>query len=427
MITPTQRRHSRWYELILFNQLFLFILGYLVVVLLPAYSHWGEKIFHWPMTEIRFNTLIANSLAYTSSFLILRRLKSYPGTRSLPFIMPTVLTTWLIIFSLFLFWRGSAYSLKLLSSSFFLALIWAFAGHFFSKRYKKAKLALVPFGRALELMETQTANIHSLNEPKLKGIRYDGIVADLHAKDLPAEWQTFLAECTLARIPVFHSQHIIESLTGRVKINHLSENIFGELLPSGLYSSFKRIMETLLVVSLMPIWLPIMLITGIIVKLESKGPMFFIQERVGQGNKNFKVYKLRSMCQDSEKDGAQFAQTNDMRITRVGHFIRKTRLDEIPQFLNIIKGDMSLIGPRPEQRAFVTQFEKEIPFYSYRHVVKPGISGWAQVVHGYAADTEDTKVKIEHDFYYIKHFSLWLDILIIVKTIKTILTGFGAR
>lgn len=219
----------------------------------------------------------------------------------------------------------------------------------------------------------------------------------------------------------------MESLTGRVKINHLSENIFGELLPSALYSGLKRIIETLLVLSLMPLWLPVMLITGIIIKLESEGPMFFIQERVGQGNKDFKVYKLRSMCKDSEKDGAQFAQANDMRITRVGHFIRKTRLDEIPQFINILKGDMSLIGPRPEQRAFVNQFEKEIPFYSYRHVVKPGISGWAQVVHGYAADAEDTKVKIEHDFYYIKHFSLWLDILIVVKTIKTILTGFGAR
>ena len=170
-----------------------------------------------------------------------------------------------------------------------------------------------------------------------------------------------------------------------------------------------------------------MLITGIVIKLESDGPMFFIQERVGQGNKDFKVYKLRSMCKDSEKDGAQFAQADDMRITRVGHFIRKTRLDEIPQFINVLKGDMSLIGPRPEQRAFVNQFEEEIPFYSYRHVVKPGITGWAQVVHGYAADADDTRVKIEHDFYYIKHFSLWLDILIVVKTIRTILTGFGAR
>ncbi|NLJ13400.1 MAG: exopolysaccharide biosynthesis polyprenyl glycosylphosphotransferase, partial [Gammaproteobacteria bacterium] len=214
---------------------------------------------------------------------------------------------------------------------------------------------------------------------------------------------------------------------GRVKVDHLSENIFGSLLPSGLYSAFKRFLDVAVVLLAAPFWVPVMFITGIVIKLESAGSMFFIQERVGLGNKDFRVYKLRSMCKDSEKDGAQFAQANDMRITRVGHFIRKTRLDEIPQFINVLKGDMSIIGPRPEQRAFVDQFETEIPFYSYRHVVRPGITGWAQVVHGYAADADDTRVKIEHDFYYIKHFSLWLDILIVVKTIRTVLTGFGAR
>ena len=133
------------------------------------------------------------------------------------------------------------------------------------------------------------------------------------------------------------------------------------------------------------------------------------------------------MCKDSEKNGAQFASAGDMRVTRIGKFIRKTRIDELPQFFNVLKGDMSLIGPRPEQKVFVDKFEEQIPFYSYRHIVKPGISGWAQVVHGYAAGIDDTQVKIEHDFYYIKHFSLWLDILIMFKTLKTMITGFGAR
>lgn len=427
MITPTQRRFSRWYEVLLLNNLFLFVLGFFVVVFLPSYVHWGAKLFQWPMVEIRFNTLLANSLAYTTSFFILRKLKCYPGTRSLPFIIPTILITWFVVFSLFLFLREEAYSRPVLGYSFILALGWSFVGHFLARRFRKSKLAIVPFGRALELADVDNAITEVLETPKIAGRRYDGIVADLHAKDLPHEWQVFLAECTLARMPVFHSQQIMESLTGRVKIDHLSENIFGELLPSSLYSGFKRLVDTLVVLIAMPFWLPVMLITGIIIKLESKGPMFFIQNRVGQGGKDYKVYKLRSMCQDSEKDGAQFAQANDMRITRVGHFIRKTRLDEIPQFINVLKGDMSIIGPRPEQRAFVTQFEQEIPFYAYRHVVKPGITGWAQVVHGYAADADDTCVKIEHDFYYIKHFSLWLDILIVVKTIKTVLTGFGAR
>ena len=116
-----------------------------------------------------------------------------------------------------------------------------------------------------------------------------------------------------------------------------------------------------------------------------------------------------------------------MRVTKIGKFIRKTRIDELPQFFNVLKGDMSLIGPRPEQKVFVDAFEEQIPFYNYRHIVRPGISGWAQVTQGYTADVDDTQIKVEHDFYYIKHFSLWLDVLIVFKTIKTMLTGFGAR
>lgn len=422
-----KRRHSRWYEVILFSGLFQFFLGFFVVVLLPNWIRWGDLLFIWPLKTAEFNTLLANSIAYVVSFFVLHKFKRFPGTRSLPFIIPTILTAWSIVFAVLLFLREENYARQVLMYAFILANMWAFFGFFLGRRFSQPKLALVPFGRALELANTPHAIITVLEKTDLEGRRYDGIGADLHSAELPAEWEKFLADCTLARIPVFHTQQLIESITGRVKVDHLSENIFGSLMPSGLYSAFKRLFDFCVVVLAAPLWLPLMLITGIVIKLESKGSMFFIQERVGQGNKCFKVYKLRSMCHDSEKDGAQFAQTNDARITRVGHFIRKTRLDEIPQFINVLKGDMSIIGPRPEQRTFVDQFENEIPFYAYRHVVKPGITGWAQVVHGYAADAYDTRVKIEHDFYYIKHFSLWLDILIVVKTIKTVLTGFGAR
>ena len=422
-----ERRHSRWYEVILFSSVFQFVLGFAVVVLLPNWIRWGELLLSWPLTSTELITVLANSAAYIISFFMLHKFKHFPGTRSLPFIIPAILTAWLIVFAVLLFLREENYARQVLTYAFVLAHVWAFLGYFLARRYHQLKLALVPFGRASELADSPHAIITVLDKPDLEGRRYDGIVADLHSEELPDEWERFLTKCTLARIPVFHTQQMIESMTGRVKVDHLSENIFGSLLPSGLYSGFKRLLEVTVVLLAAPLWFPVMLITGIVIKLESDGPMFFIQERVGQGNKDFKVYKLRSMCKDSEKDGAQFAQADDMRITRVGHFIRKTRLDEIPQFINVLKGDMSLIGPRPEQRAFVNQFEEEIPFYSYRHVVKPGITGWAQVVHGYAADADDTRVKIEHDFYYIKHFSLWLDILIVVKTIRTILTGFGAR
>lgn len=427
MSNSFQRRYSRWYEVVLFSSLFQFLAGFIIVVFLPNWLNWGELLFSMKPDSVQGNTFLGNSLAYVVSFYILQKFKRFPGTRALPFIIPTVLTTWLIVFATFLLLREEAYSRPVLLTSLGLAICWSFVGYFVALRVHQPKLALVPYGRALELASTSHAHITVLQNTQLNGRRYDGIVADLHSEDLPDEWERFLARCTLARIPVLHTQQLTESLTGRVQIEHLSENIFGSLLPSVVYSLLKRMFETVLVLVSAPVWLPVMLLTGIVVKLESAGPMFFIQERVGQGNKDFKVYKLRSMCKDSEKDGAQFAQANDMRVTRVGKFIRKTRLDEIPQFINVLKGDMSLIGPRPEQRAFVNQFEYEIPFYSYRHVVKPGITGWAQVVQGYAADADDTRIKIEHDFYYIKNFSLWLDILIVAKTIRTIFTGFGAR
>lgn len=422
-----QRRHSRLYEVILLNSWLQMALGYLLVVVLSGWMRWGANLFVWPLPDVQLNTMLANTAAYILCYYSLHKFKRYPGTRTLPFILPTVLLSWLLVFAVLLFLREEKYARQVLISSSLLALFWSFAGYFLGRRYSRVKLALVPFGRALELVGNKNAEIVQLQRPDLEGRRYDGIVVDLHAADLPDAWERFLAQCTLARIPVYHSQQMIESLTGRVRVEHLSENMFGELLPSASYALIKRTLETLLVLLTLPLWLPVMLITGLIIKLESEGPMFFVQERVGQGNRDFKVYKLRSMCKDSEKDGARFASANDMRITRVGKFIRKTRLDEIPQFINVLKGEMSLIGPRPEQRAFVQQFDTLVPFYAYRHVVKPGITGWAQVVHGYAADAEDTRIKLEHDFYYIKHFSLWLDILITVKTIRTILTGFGAR
>ena len=420
------RRHSRWYEIIIFNFWFQLVVGFLFIVITPQWLRYGGLVDSLSLhVSSNTNTLYANSIAFFSAFIILRKLHQFPGSRTMAYIFPTIAGCWLIVIATLFFLRAD-YARSILASAYLFANIWAIVGYFLGRRYYTPKLALLPFGEITEFSQQDKIHITILTEPNLQGRRYDAVVADLHS-DMPAEWQKFLAECTLANIPVFHAKQLLERFTGRVKLKHLSENIFGALAPSPIYSALKRFFEILLVLLTSPLWLPIMLITGIIIKLESKGPMFFTQNRVGLGNKDFTVYKLRSMCADSEKHGAQFAKANDMRVTRVGKFIRKTRIDEIPQFLNILKGDMSLIGPRPEQRTFVEQFEKEIPFYTYRHVVRPGISGWAQVTQGYAASEDETRIKLEHDLYYIKNFSLWLDILIIFKTVKTMLTGFGAR
>jgi exopolysaccharide biosynthesis polyprenyl glycosylphosphotransferase len=295
------------------------------------------------------------------------------------------------------------------------------------RHYEVQTLAYIPIGRAIDMPEQVPSAAWLKLDTTCLDQSVNGIVADLHSYDLTDEWQQFIANKTLQGIPVYHHRHIRESLTGRVKINHMYENDLGSLLPSYNYMVVKRFLEIALILVSIPITIPIILITIVLIKLESSGPVLFMQQRVGVGGKEFIIYKLRSMSKDSESNGAKMASKSDMRVTRVGKFIRKTRIDELPQFWNIIKGEMSLIGPRPEQKFFVDEFDNTIPFYNYRHIVKPGITGWAQVMHGYAADEDETKIKVEHDFYYIKHFSFTLDLLIVFKTLHTMITGFGAR
>lgn len=186
----------------------------------------------------------------------------------------------------------------------------------------------------------------------------------------------------------------------------------------------KRVLDVILSIIGLVLTGIIILITMIAIKLESPGPALFFQERVGLNGKKFNVIKLRSMRTDAEKHGAQWAQKNDPRVTKIGAFIRKTRIDELPQFVNVLRGDMSLIGPRPERPVFVEEFERDIPGFSIRTRVKPGLTGWAQVNGGYECSPNE---KLEHDLYYIRHMSFILDLKIIFKTIKVVITGEGAR
>lgn len=169
---------------------------------------------------------------------------------------------------------------------------------------------------------------------------------------------------------------------------------------------------------------PLIIFIGILIKLESKGPCFYSQMRIGKDGKLFRIYKLRSMHIDAEKGVPQWAQENDDRVTKIGKYIRKKRIDEIPQLINIIKGDMSIVGPRPERPYFIDEFKKEIPDYNHRLTVRPGLTGWAQVNGGYELSPRD---KLEKDLYYIKNQSICFDFNIILKTIKVVLYGYGAR
>lgn len=403
--------------------LFRFITGLLLIALTTSVYLWQKDINPWDIKVI--NSMVLVALAYGLSSLSINTLLRFPGKQSWLNILPAVGMAYglvFLIFALFFIIFSNSFVLfhGLITVCFFGIDFWLHTRH-------QAIMAYIPIGRAQNAAQIGQANWIKLTQPILPNFPIQAVVADLHSIDLSASWQKFLADCTLQGIAVYNIRQVEESLTGRIKIQHMYENDLGSLLPSPTYMAIKRVLDSVLVLISLPISLPLMLLTALAVYLESPGKVLFTQNRLGQGGREFKIYKFRSMRMDSENKGAQLAQIGDTRITRVGRLIRKTRLDELPQFFNILKGDMSLIGPRPEQKALVEQFENHIPFYHYRHIVKPGLSGWAQVMQGYAGNQDETQIKVEYDFYYIKNFSFSLDILIMFKTLKTILTGFGAR
>jgi len=239
-----------------------------------------------------------------------------------------------------------------------------------------------------------------------------------------------LLDCKLSGIDVIELQSFFEREVGKLKLDILNPSwlIFSDgFSQSTLKSVKKRIFDLLAGTILLSVTWPLMLLVAIAIKLGDGGPVLYKQVRVGQHWKLFSLFKFRSMEIDAEKGGAQWAQKNDSRITRVGAFIRKTRLDELPQLFNVLRGDMSFVGPRPERPEFVTRLSEKIPYFAERHRVKPGITGWAQVCYPYGASEKDSLEKLQFDMYYIKNYSLFLDLVIILQTAHEIVWGRGGR
>lgn len=223
----------------------------------------------------------------------------------------------------------------------------------------------------------------------------------------------------------------LERETGRVDLDTVNPSwlIFSDGFSSSrmLSSAVKRMFDIVASIILLLLTFPIIAVFAVIVKLDSKGPAFFRQKRIGLYGEPFDLIKLRSMRTDAEKDGAKWAEENDPRITRVGRFIRKVRIDELPQTWSVLKGEMSFVGPRPEVPQFVDDLQEQIPFYGERHMVKPGITGWAQINYPYGASTEDSRKKLEYDLYYAKNYTPFLDLVILLQTVRVILWPEGAR
>jgi sugar transferase (PEP-CTERM system associated) len=222
---------------------------------------------------------------------------------------------------------------------------------------------------------------------------------------------------------------LYEKLTGKISVQMLRPSwlIFsGGGKRTTFWNSLRRIFNIILALSGLVLAFPIMILAALAIRLDSRGPIFYVQERVGRHGRLFHIIKFRSMRVDAEVDGLpQWAQTDDPRVTRVGRFMRKTRIDEIPQFINVLRGEMSFVGPRAERPYFVGQLSEQIPYYEQRHLVEPGLTGWAQVNYGYGSSVEDAVQKLQYDLYYIKNVSLLFDLWIILKSIRIVLFGYG--
>ncbi|MGL5804651.1 MAG: sugar transferase [Xenococcaceae cyanobacterium] len=259
---------------------------------------------------------------------------------------------------------------------------------------------------------------------------WSGVLLDDTVENLPDATIRKLMEMRLRGIYIYSLADFYEEFWQKIPPSFIQDDWFAfasgfNILHDRVNVKLKQLIDVLAASLLATIVLPIGLITALAIRLDSSGPIFYTQVRTGLNGKKFKVYKFRSMYQDAEQRGIQWAATKDPRITRVGRVLRAMRIDELPQLLNVLKGEMSLIGPRPERPEFDIKLRQAIPYYDVRYLVKPGITGWAQVMYDYGASVEDSYQKVAYDLYYIKNYSLWLDLAIALKTVRTVILGKG--
>ena len=377
--------------------------------------------------DVVLNGALASLLAIISGFLVIRRLLGFPLLPAYGYVAVTFVTSFALV----------AIGLKFLridfsSPQFFAAMV-AIIGlselfFYANRQWVPMRIAVVPGATPLanlpELL-ADSVELTMLSSVPSADFDYSGVVADL-TQDLESKWERFVALAALRGIPVYDIKQFNEAITGRVVVDHLRENTLGALVPSLIYPEFKRGIDFWTALLSLPLVAAVIGVCAILIKLETPGPVFYCQRRAGFRGRPFTIFKLRTMTHNHQ-GGADFTIESDKRITRVGRLLRQYRLDELPQIINILRGDMSWIGPRPEALSLAEWYEREVPFYIYRHIVRPGLSGWAQVHQGNVGAVDAARLKLEYDFYYIKHFSFCLDTVIFMKTVRAIVTCFGSR
>ncbi|MET0375629.1 MAG: sugar transferase [Rhizorhabdus sp.] len=405
-----------------------FLIGFIFAVLLPAFVRYGSFSRALPLLGF-LNSFIGATIALGLGLIMLRRVTAFPGTRTFGYILPSFAGSFGIVLTGMFALRldyGSIY----LAITFVASIVVLFLLSIYLLPRTQRRFYLVPGFDLQGLDLPQQVEWVQMTRPEMPRDSGAYIVADFR-RDHGPQWERMLAEAAVQGRTVLHSKQLLESLTGRVSIEHLSENNFGSLLPNLAWRKAKRATDLLAALLLLPLLLPLFLVIGVLIRLDSPGPALFRQMRVGAGGRPFRIIKFRTMQQRLELGepdiSAATTLMGDSRITRAGRWLRRTRIDELPQIFNIIAGQMSWIGPRPEAVSLSQWYENEIPFYLYRHIVRPGITGWAQVHQGHVTDLHAINYKLQYDFYYIKNFSVWIDILVAIRTVKIAITGFGAK
>jgi lipopolysaccharide/colanic/teichoic acid biosynthesis glycosyltransferase len=378
-----------------------------------------------PMLEQTRIMVLGVFLAYGASTIATINIRRKATCETQPAMAFSVAVVCYGFLGIFLLLTRAYYSRSFLLAAFFTTIAWLILERWLQQKYFLPKLAVEPGALDPAVLGCGKVRWLPLSSPEIPDDAIDGLVVSGSCRD--PEWQRLETQCALEGIPVYYGTLVEEHLCGRISPERLSTEQLVEFKPRRLYASVKRILDLVISFLAAPFVLVLVLALAVVIKLDSPGPVFFVQPRVGQGERVFRMIKFRSMRKTDDAIEARFAAAGDDRVTKVGRFLRRTRLDELPQIWNVLKGDMSLVGPRPEQLGFVREFEKEIPFYGYRHLVKPGISGWAQINLGYAACVEETKEKLQFDLYYAKNSSLWLDLVILWRTLRIMVSGFGAR
>lgn len=387
-----------------------------------------NAVYGFPISNNQWICLAGCMGASLVGYASFRKLHVFPGITSGGYILTTFSASYFAL-AVFLLMLRVDYSRIQILLSYSLGVAFYILIHVFLFSRKRLFFGFIPGGNVKDLPNIERVVWMNVADETASDQSLTGVVADF-GFDHDHHAARRISSFALSGIPVYPVMEVREQLIGQVEIRHLSENTLGSLNPSDLYLQLKGVTDRIAALVMIFALAPIMCIVGILIRLDSKGPAIFRQRRVGFRGVPFTVFKFRTMrvVQDETCDRRRaMTVSNDPRITKIGKFLRRSRIDEFPQLLNIVRGEMSFIGPRPEATTLSEWYEGEIPFYNYRHIINPGLTGWAQVSQGHVSDIDDVYKKLHLDFYYIKYISFWLDVLIVLRTIRTMTTGYGAK